>query len=80
MDPKRVEEAIVPGKTRAIMPVHLFGQPADMTALKAVADKPGLKIIEDAAQGHGAVWETGPVGRSAMSAPLAFSRPKTGFR
>jgi dTDP-4-amino-4,6-dideoxygalactose transaminase len=62
LDPKRVEEAIVPGKTRAILPVHLFGQPADMTALKAVADKHGLKIIEDAAQGHGAVWETGPVG------------------
>ncbi len=37
IDPKRVEEAIIPGKTRAIMPVHQFGQPADMTSLRAIA-------------------------------------------
>ena len=62
LDPKRVEEAVVPGRTRAIMPVHLFGQPADMTSLRTIADKYGLKIVEDAAQAHGAVWESGPVG------------------
>ena len=62
LDPERVEEAIAPGRTRAIMPVHLFGQPANMTALTVIADKYGLKIVEDAAQAHGAVWETGPVG------------------
>ena len=76
LDPKRVEEAIVPGKTRAIMPVHLFGQPADMTALKAVADKHGLKIIEDAAQGHGAVWETGPVGSLGDVGAFSFQSTK----
>ena len=76
LDPKRVEEAIVPGKTRAILPVHLFGQPADMTALKAVADKHGLKIIEDAAQGHGAVWETGPVGSLGDVGAFSFQSTK----
>src|SRR5205823_5479845 len=45
LDPKRVEEAIIPGKSRAIMPVHQFGQPADMTLLCAIAQKHGLKII-----------------------------------
>ena len=76
LDPKRVEEAIVPGKTRAIMPVHLFGQPADMTALKAIADKHGLKIIEDAAQAHGAVWETGPVGSLGDAGAFSFQSSK----
>jgi dTDP-4-amino-4,6-dideoxygalactose transaminase len=41
LDPQRVEEAIIPGCTRAILPVHLFGQPADMTALHAIAKKHG---------------------------------------
>jgi dTDP-4-amino-4,6-dideoxygalactose transaminase len=72
LDPVRVEEAIIPGKTRAILPVHLFGQPADMTALKAIADKYQLKILEDAAQAHGAVWETGPVGSLGHAAAFSF--------
>ena len=76
LDPKRVEEAIVPGKTRAILPVHLFGQPADMTALKAIADKHGLKIVEDAAQAHGAVWETGPVGSLGDVGAFSFQSSK----
>jgi dTDP-4-amino-4,6-dideoxygalactose transaminase len=76
VDPKRVEEAIVPGKTRAILPVHLFGQPADMTELKAIADKHGLKIFEDAAQAHGAVWETGPVGSLGHAAAFSFQSSK----
>jgi dTDP-4-amino-4,6-dideoxygalactose transaminase len=72
LDPERVEEAIVPGKTCAILPVHLFGQPADMTALRAIADKHGLKIVEDAAQAHGAAWETGPVGSLGHAAAFSF--------
>jgi dTDP-4-amino-4,6-dideoxygalactose transaminase len=72
IDPKRVEEAIVHGKTRAIMPVHLFGQPADMTSLRAIAQTHGLKIIEDAAQAHGAVWESGPVGSLGDAAGFSF--------
>jgi len=76
LDPARVEEAIVPGKTRAVLAVHLFGQPADMTALKAVADKHGLKLIEDAAQAHGAAWQTGPVGSLGDVAGFSFQSSK----
>ncbi|HEY6329148.1 MAG TPA: DegT/DnrJ/EryC1/StrS family aminotransferase [Blastocatellia bacterium] len=76
IDPARVEEAIKPGKTRAIMPVHLFGQPADMTALRSIADRHHLKIVEDAAQAHGAVWETGPVGSLGDAAGFSFQTYK----
>src|SRR5450759_5373450 len=55
-------EAAVTDKTVAIMPVHLYGHPADMPALQAVADKHGLKIFEDAAQAHGATLNGIPVG------------------
>jgi len=53
IDPAAVEAAIT-SRTRAIMPVHLYGQPANMTALSALAEKHGLAIVEDAAQAHGA--------------------------
>ena len=70
------EEAIIPGKTRAILPVHLFGQPANMTALRAIAIKHNLKIVEDAAQAHGAVWEAGPVGSLGDAAGFSFQSSK----
>jgi dTDP-4-amino-4,6-dideoxygalactose transaminase len=76
IDPRRVDEAIVPGRTKAIMPVHQFGQPADMTSLTAIANKHGLKIIEDAAQAHGAVWESGPVGSLGDAAGFSFQSAK----
>ena len=76
LDPRRVEEAVIPGRTRAIMPVHLFGQPADMTALRVIADKHGLKIIEDAAQAHGATRESGPVGSLGDAAGFSFQSSK----
>ncbi len=53
MDPDQVEAAITP-RTRAIMPVSLYGQPADMPALSEIAQRHGLALIEDAAQAHGA--------------------------
>ncbi len=53
LDPARIEEALTP-RTAAVMPVHLFGQPADMDAINAVARAHGLVVIEDAAQAHGA--------------------------
>jgi dTDP-4-amino-4,6-dideoxygalactose transaminase len=53
IDPKKIEAAITP-KTKAIIPVHLYGQCADMPAIKAIADKHKLKVIEDNAQGIGA--------------------------
>lgn len=76
IDPGRVEEAIVPGRTRAIMAVHLFGQPANMTALRDIAARHGLKLIEDAAQAHGSVWETGPVGSLGDAAGFSFQSAK----
>jgi dTDP-4-amino-4,6-dideoxygalactose transaminase len=53
LDPTKLEKLIT-GKTKAIMPVHLFGQCANMEAINAIADKHGLKVIEDAAQAIGA--------------------------
>jgi dTDP-4-amino-4,6-dideoxygalactose transaminase len=76
LDPARVEEAIIPGKTRAIMPVHLFGQPANMTALRAIASNYGLKLVEDAAQAHGAVWEGSAVGSLGDAAGFSFQSSK----
>ncbi len=53
MDPRAIEAAITP-RTRAILPVHLYGLMADMQAIRAVASRHGLVVIEDAAQAHGA--------------------------
>lgn len=55
LDPNRVEAAITP-KTKAILPVHLYGQPADMQSILAIARQHKLKVIEDAAQAHGAEY------------------------
>ena len=61
LDPASVDAAIT-DKTVGIMPVHLYGHPANMPALQAVADKHGLQIFEDAAQAHGASLGGTPVG------------------
>jgi dTDP-4-amino-4,6-dideoxygalactose transaminase/predicted dehydrogenase len=76
IDPQRVAEAIQPGRTKAIMPVHLFGQPADMAALKAIAHQHNLKIIEDAAQAHGAQHELGPAGSLGNAGAFSFQSSK----
>jgi len=61
IDPDAVEAAITE-RTKAIIPVHLGGQPADMDRLTAIARKHGLAIIEDAAHAHGSIWDGKPVG------------------
>lgn len=61
LDPKAVEAAITP-RTRAIMVVHLFGHPAKMDELLAVAKKHNLRVIEDAAQAPGVLYKGRPVG------------------
>ena len=70
LDPGSVEAAIT-DKTVGIMPVHLYGHPANMPALQAVANKHGLQILEDAAQAHGASLSGTPVG--AFGAFAMFS-------
>jgi dTDP-4-amino-4,6-dideoxygalactose transaminase len=56
IDPNLVENAITP-RTKAIIPVHLYGQPAEMTALRDIADRHNLSLIEDAAQSHAAEYQ-----------------------
>src|SRR5215213_1160350 len=76
LDPQRVEEAIIPGKTRAIMAVHLFGQAADMTALRDIAKRHSLVLLEDAAQAHGAIHELGRAGSIGDAAGFSFQSSK----
>lgn len=61
LDPAAVEAAITP-RTKAILPVHLYGQPCDMTALCAVAERHGLAVVEDGSQAHGAIHQGRKVG------------------
>jgi dTDP-4-amino-4,6-dideoxygalactose transaminase len=61
LDPASVEAAITP-KTKGIMPVHLYGHPARMRELAAIAEKHGIALYEDAAQAHGASLDGKPVG------------------
>lgn len=61
IDPARLQEAITP-RTRAIIAVHLYGQPANLTEINHVAKKNGLKIIEDAAQAQGARYKSERIG------------------
>ena len=64
IDPALVERAITP-RTKALMPVHLYGQAADMTLLRNLAEAHKLEVIEDAAQAHGAMFEGRPCGTMA---------------
>jgi len=61
IDPSKIEAAITP-RTRAIMPVHLMGKPAEMDAINAIAKKHGLLVVEDAAEAHGAIYKGKPAG------------------
>jgi dTDP-4-amino-4,6-dideoxygalactose transaminase len=70
MDPSALEAAITP-RTVGIVPVHLYGHPAEMDAILAIAAKHDLWVIEDACQAHGAMYKNKPVG--SMGAMAAFS-------
>lgn len=71
IDPAAVEAAITP-RTRAIMPVHLYGHPSDLVALKAIADRHDLQIYEDAAQAHAASVDGIPVGAWGVAGSFSF--------
>jgi dTDP-4-amino-4,6-dideoxygalactose transaminase len=67
MDPTKLEKGIT-SKTKAIIPVHIYGQPADMDAINGIAAKHGIPVIEDSCQAHGAEYKgrrTGSLGKAA---------------
>ncbi len=71
IDPEKVVAAITP-RTRALLPVHLYGQPADLTALLAIANRYGLFVIEDAAQAHGARHDGQRIGAHGHAVAWSF--------
>jgi dTDP-4-amino-4,6-dideoxygalactose transaminase len=71
MDPARLEAAIT-SRTKVILPVHLYGHPADMTAIGEVAGRHGLPVLEDAAQAHGAEWRGRRAGSLGHAACFSF--------
>jgi len=71
LDPALVDKAVTP-RTRAIMPVHLYGQPAAMDAITAIARARGLVVVEDAAQAVGASYGDKPAGAWGDAACLSF--------
>ncbi|MFC5476714.1 DegT/DnrJ/EryC1/StrS family aminotransferase [Massilia suwonensis] len=71
IDPQRIEEAITP-RTRAIMPVHLYGAPAQMDAIREIAQRHRLCVIEDAAQAHGARYGGRRAGGLGDAAGFSF--------
>jgi len=71
LDPQRVADAIGP-RTRAILPVHLYGQPADMAVLAEIAARRGLAIVEDCCQAHLATAGGRPVGTIGVAGAFSF--------
>jgi dTDP-4-amino-4,6-dideoxygalactose transaminase len=71
MDPAMVERAITP-RTRALLPVHLYGQPADMDALLEIARRHGIVVVEDACQAHGAEYKGRKAGTLGIAGCFSF--------
>lgn len=71
IDPERLAEALTE-RTKAVLPVHLYGQPADMDPIRAFAARHGLWVLEDAAQAHGALYKGKRVGSLGDAAAWSF--------
>jgi dTDP-4-amino-4,6-dideoxygalactose transaminase len=75
IDPAGIDAAVTP-RTKAIIPVHHGGSPADMDGVMAAAQRHGLKVVEDAAQAHGASWRGRPVGAIGDVGTFSFQSSK----
>ncbi len=71
MDPARIEAAVTP-RTKALIPVHLYGQPCDMDPILELARAHGLRVIEDACQAHGATYKGRPAGSMGDAGCFSF--------
>ena len=71
IDPSRIEEAITP-RTKVILPVHLYGQPADLDNIISIARKHNLRVLEDAAQAHGARYKGKRIGGHGDAVAWSF--------
>lgn len=76
LDPTKLEKAITK-KTKAVIPVHIYGSMADMEAIMDIADKHGLHVIEDCAHAHGGIWNGRGVGSIARVGSFSFQQSKT---
>lgn len=68
----RYAEALVTTRTRALVPVHIYGHPADMSGIAALAEKYNLAVVEDCAQAQGAYWQGRPVGSIGIAGCFSF--------
>ena len=75
IDPDKIEEAIT-SKTKVIMPVHVTGNPAQMSKILDISKKHGVAVIEDAAQAHGAEWNNTKVGSLGLGGIFSFQTSK----
>lgn len=71
IDPDKIEDALTP-RTKAIMAVHLYGKPAEMHKIAAIGRRHGLRVVEDAAQAHGAASQGGRTGNLGDGAGFSF--------
>jgi dTDP-4-amino-4,6-dideoxygalactose transaminase len=71
IDPSRIEAAITP-RTKVILPVHLYGQPSDLDSIMTIATKYGLRVLEDAAQAHGASYKGRRIGAHGDAVAWSF--------
>jgi len=71
IDPARIEAVITP-RTRVLLPVHLYGRPADIAPILAIARRHGLKVLEDGAQAHGAVYDGQRLGAHGDAVAWSF--------